>query len=472
MPTNEPGESSVDEYSVAVTPASPVNLQSYDLSELDQITMRIYHRLLFFFSLDEDADCRQIFSHLRHGLSGLLVELPAFGGEIVTDALTSRLRLEYNVEPSIVLHYRDLRDKWTAGTFEELREASFPMSRIGPAASMLIGQPGAPTGLRVPNTDAVASFIPGGMVLGISWHHAFMGIEGRSIFLERWSKHTAAAAQGNGVAERRRLSTNAWNRSLLSLPASDEFGLPIWLRLRDVTMNDRPDPPPPVEPARLAASYWRISAPNLTALAHAASSAGSQASPNDALCALMWRCITRARQTAGGHFGRSMLAIATDVRHRVPDLLPVDYVGYAAAFATPVATRAELCGDDPSLLPRLTMLVRQSLQGINGPHVDKLLRSIAAKTNKGDVVFNVDLPGGDVVLSNQMRPRILDHWWGPDLGTCAAMRLAAAVVPGSCNFMSQDKDGSIDVLTVLTVDAAQALREDAEFTQYLRFVCE
>lgn len=507
----------MDEHDVIVTPARRVEPQSYDLSTLDQITLRFYHRLLLFFRRNDAADPRQIFSHLECGLSELLAELPAFGGEIVTDISSSRLHLEHTSEPEIVLHYRDLRDEWSAGTFDELEEAGFPMSRIGSAASMLIGQPGVPTAPRVPNTDAVASFIPGGMVLGISWHHAFTGVEGRSIFLERWSKHITAAAQGTGMVEPIKLSANAWDRSLLSRPAADKIELPIWLRLKDVSTKDSSNSSSAVatnsttsygsnsrEQAgsshqsrsdtaasrasqvsehlsspqnaevspRLVASYWRISATNLMALKATASRDDSKVSTSDALCALAWRSITRARKAAGGRFEQSMLAIATDVRHRVPELIPPDYIGYAAAFATPVATTGELCEDDPSLVSRLALLVRHSLQRIDKSHVNKLLGSITAKTNPNEFVFNVDLPGGDVVISNQLRTNTLDLWWGPHLGSCAAVRLAAAVVPGSCNFMSQNKKGDIEILTVLTADAAQALREDVTFTKYARFVSE
>jgi hypothetical protein len=308
------------------------------------------------------------------------------------------------------------------------------------------------------------------MILGLSWHHGFTGVEGRAISLERWSKHTAAVATHGHPAELQQMSMNALDRSLLSPLASDRVEFPNWLSFKS-QKNPHPGRPPPANPPALVGSLWQISASKIAALKKVASSELSDASTNDALCALLWCCISRARKV-NQSFDKSMLAIPVDLRRRVKDLLPVDYIGNAAGFASPVVPTSRLCEEDQSLLPELAQLIRKSIQSVEGPLIEKLLRSIAAVPNTTDIVWDIDLPGADVMCTNWTRTTLLNHSWGPELGSCAALRLPQIAVPGTCILLPRPVDGAIEVLVGLSDESTRVLQKDADFTRYFDFICE
>ena len=439
-----------------------------ELSPLDQLAASLLVRILWCFEITPTFDKKALSLSLEQGLGRCLQDLPFYAARIVRDPKSGRASAF--TDSGVHLHFRDyssreLSEQWTAGSYQYLKEENFPISRLKPVYHLLTSK-----NMMAEENDSVldiqVSFVEGGVFIVIAYHHGYMGAPGLDIFLERWARYTAATP---GLVEPDplpQLSPQANNRQLLPR-AKDSTRLPAILRWKGKPTGLIIQREPPV----LATSIWRLTCENAKKLKEAASSTtGGGLSLNDALSALLWRHIVRARNLDHSQFEISKWTTTCDAKSRVQPPLPLDFIGNSAVHAVATAKTSHLvssmCANN---LPYLANLIRASISAVDHESVSQDVAALGALKSMSDIEWAVS-SGCDAGISNWVRFNYIGREWGDGI-RCNALRVMDGHEGVSNLTAPAGNEGSIEISTTLPEEVVQILRLDKEFTQFVRFLC-
>jgi shikimate O-hydroxycinnamoyltransferase len=215
------------------------------------------------------------------------------------------------------------------------------------------------------------------------------------------------------------------------------------------------------------ADYIRFAKANLEVLKAQANASlrledveGSQwVSTNDALTALLWRAMTRARGLAAD--ANTACGFACNARDRFVPPLPSGYFGNVNFFPylkLPVSKLTE------GPLGAVAMSVHEAAGRITNAYVRSALEYVQSAGDKSLVkpAFNSFL-GPDVALTNWSKFPLLELDFG--LGLPAAVRLPKCTFDGLCIILPAH-GGDVDVLLGLCSPAWKKLLEDEELRKY------
>ncbi|KAL8403889.1 hypothetical protein RB594_008949 [Gaeumannomyces avenae] len=215
----------------------------------------------------------------------------------------------------------------------------FPSEKIFPVGVM----PGSPALVFA----AQANFVEGGLVLTVGIHHAAGDAVALQTILSTWAENTAAAEGGDSGAFTV-CDTESNDRSILmdDVPPSEDTAVSF----PEYVLS----PTPKAEAAAAAAAMASFQMPPMEMCLFRFMPAGlarlkaeaAAFSTHDALSAMLWRAITRAR--TGGDTPApidSAFAYVINVRPRASPPLPATYVGNASMLGlTRRLSGVEICG--------------------------------------------------------------------------------------------------------------------------------
>lgn len=371
------------------------------LAELGAIEPKLYVHMIEIFSLPAGANKEQVLSNITEGLSRTLAEYPILTATLHFDNETRRILAKKGPSSSVALHVKEAGPGSDIESFSFLEKHDFPVHLLDaskvlpPNVVGVFPVPGQDLSSEGPPVCAFqVTFIQGGLILALAVSHQVCDGPGCEALFRSWSRNADAVSKGTAggapAAEPERSILRAKGE-----PASQEE----WARLGDkfptYKARDGPPAPPPAgfKMPTVKTRVWHVSRSNLRrlkALAGAPLPAGSPyaghddiggagwVSTYDALLALLWRAVVRAKQPLlrPEPTAPSKAVHAVNARGRADPPLPDGYIGVAVTLPqSPCLTVADVVGGTlEAAVPLLARTVRAATGQVTPAYVADLGR--------------------------------------------------------------------------------------------------
>ena len=458
-----------------------------------------YVCFVMLFPLSTGADNRDLYGTLKAGLSLTLSEIPLIGGYLAPEEGSQSGRLEINIEEGhgIQFVYRDLLGSDHAGfnhSYDQLKRDHFPISALDPDKIQSV--PFAVTSPRPATLGVQASFIHHGLILSTCIHHRVSDALGLAAVLKVWAKNTRMVDAMNGsdlAAANSKLGETSMDRApmrkgLTGAQIRDfpEYRVQKAPKALNPGLAEKVVAPPgsssgstsPSAPLKLC--IFRISATQLSQLKSAASAPNPSdewISTNDALCALLWRHITRARTRAvhTANFGPLCpetplnFSLALEARRRMVPALPQEYLGNAI-FHCPITSDFGTVTSSSVPLHAIATLFREAVTRYDSAKIHAVIGLIDSMDQATDLLMRIhDDPMRGLVVTSWVDTGFYQLEWGGGLGKAESVRLPGIELPGGtpvCGIFPRMPDGGLELLVNLEGEAIEALRGDEEFARF------
>ncbi|KAL4978759.1 transferase family-domain-containing protein [Aspergillus desertorum] len=482
------------------------------LSPMDNIMPRFYAKLIFAFRCSAQEDPAKVCSLLQDGLSRASVDVPSIAGKVFhsTEDNVAKGALEVHTNPTWVpkIHLQDLRDviDYDDWVDEGLPQDELDPDRFFPAIGMPDLHKGAPVFI------AQANFVAGGMILAVGMFHSVIDGTSGMWLAKKWAEYTR---QLQGVATDDHASLvispqSTDNQLLMNLwqaegheavtlddlthgrKGADDPSLWRLLGLDPVnpspqpfsldTLPDIQKPPPPVRSTIFYVSQKALAELKAAAAAAAdlsdenGSTEGVNISANDALMALLWRAIIRARfsknETATPREEQTTLDTTFDGRaHFSPDL-PWTYLGSLIFISTARMTISELISSDTPL-GRIAGEVRRAANAITTPRIHAAFGLAAALPDYNSLSFPfATFAGSEVCITSWIAWSLFDLDFGPIFRNggrpefLRPPRREFDPVCRRCVVLPLQTHGGCEILVSLVSDEMSRLEADPEFSRF------
>lgn len=372
------------------------------LAELGVIEPKLYVHMIEVFSLPTDADKEQVLSHLTEGLSRTLAEYPVLTGTLHFDNETRRILAKKGPSSSVALHVKEAAGPGSdVESFPFLEKHDFPVHLLDAAKVLppnVVGVfpvPGHDLSSEGPPVCAFqATFIQGGLILALAVTHQVCDGPGSESVFKSWSRNTSAVSKGTAGGAPVAVPEQSIVR-VEGAPVSPDELARLGDKFPTYKARDGPPAPPPAgfRMPTVKARVWHVSRSNLRelkALASAPLPAGSAragdgevgavgwVSTYDALLALLWRAVVRAKRPLlePEPTAPSKAVHAVNARGRADPPLPDGYIGVAVTLPqSPVLTVGEVL-DAPleAAAPLLARAVRAATNQVTPEYVADLGR--------------------------------------------------------------------------------------------------
>ncbi|KAM0351010.1 hypothetical protein ACHAPU_002788 [Fusarium lateritium] len=394
-----------------------------------------YVRTLLHFELPDGYDGEKVTKIFKQAYTAFKERTPIAGCEIVpaaTYAEDGELELRYYgdeiEEDFAVKDHRDL----DLPSYADLKSRGFPTSVLKPALFCQRGQGGEwPTpGQRIPNTLMQVNLVNGGLILNVSFFHAY--VDGATIykFTEILSEEVRRA---QGLAITNPVEIPVEDRAKL-LKASGGFSgaaedHPEYLELPFTPQEAPPKLASPIahghvfyfSPEKLQA-LKELAAPSNAKLFKGSDKMASFISTNDALSALIWRCtmLAQHKDSEGEDRpkGNSMIGHALDCRRRTNQTVHKYTIGNILGFAPAIMDIESVLDEEKVSLADIALIVRGAINKSNEGYLDSVGAMVerAVNTSRFVPTFFLDMPGAHGLMSSWREFPFYDLQWGPLLG--------------------------------------------------------
>ena len=431
--------------------------QTMELSPLDQIMVRGIVRLILCFRVREERHRPLIIDTLQKGIDETVKQMPYLSGSI-RDRENSRKEIEvvYQQGDTVKLLVKDLSA--VLPTYQDLQGKQMPPSYFRDELfSPLRNMPDSGQKLH-PVMMMQASFIRGGVFLCACFHHSVLDGSGFSSLLGMLGKNCSNVRE----PELHRVGEDSLERGGLfqnldeTVNCKDD-GFPEYF-LEDPDSLVPPASGGDQHPTTARLFYIRKSA--LEKLKQTASPEDGRRwiSTLDALNALVWSCVTRARSPRYPDHAESKFCIFVNCRPRIPEYVPKDFIGNVC-----VGAQAELRSSDvmQSKLSVLAQNIRESIESVDKEYVLGLVKHV--KEYPGDL--NCIKPGiqsymgNDINLVSWVKFGVYEMDFGPYLGKPEWFRCPWRTLDGTVKILplrNAPRPGSSEVGYEVNVE----LRED------------
>ncbi|KAH7408117.1 hypothetical protein DE146DRAFT_629066 [Phaeosphaeria sp. MPI-PUGE-AT-0046c] len=367
--------------------------QHMSLGPLDHMLPRHYARFVIYLSLKPGVSYKIAFNELQRGLSKTFTQLPWLNGKVFWQSRTrpdwrpGQLEVQYKLPKADdgmpwQLKYKELD---TDLSFEELKELGFPADTF--EDEELLWAPFAPdleNGADV--FIAQASFIPGACILCASVFHSVAdGMADVSIF-KIWADHCQDMPVTGTAGEEdtpKHLSRSKEEKALLSTSqrisersdrvqqsikdARNKSVMKMLVKIkgeekamRQILSATQPE---------LKSRVFYISSANFTSLKRACAQGNGLVSGNDAISALLWRALIKARLEADKKIydtkvdmSESQLEMTIDGRPYLE--FPPTYLGNVVLLCRAKLSSETLTSPDTNVAT-VAQTLREATSGIN-----------------------------------------------------------------------------------------------------------
>jgi hypothetical protein len=487
-------------------------VQEYKLTLADRIPPGINSRYLFVYKAPDSTEYQKsLTERLSKALSSFLCQpkagvlaLPQLAGKIYSDKKTGRLSLKVTKDSGVkfvVSHRNDI-------SYKQLRpDQGFPMRYLNGKifATGLENIPSPDRGGGLEAFSAQITFISGGFVLCVNKHHFLLDANSTGKLIQWWLKRARSYIPGRESEDIKFTDPSITltmhdNSSLLLETSVDSEIHEDWKVIPDAKPHvfGQELPPasvmfigkmlPSLKP-KIENAVFHFSAESLADLHSSTSAHATETfSKHDAVSALLWRCVTRARMFAVDSVvqpASSMLALAVNGRQRLEPKMVPEYFGNAAFFAPTIVPIPILTSTGSKSLADVALAIRGSIaKNTTNSHMRSLLQLIASQKKTTDVVnaFQVYM-GKDIMLTSweRMFGNLQDLDVG--VGTFQSMRLPdggsfdglGMVMPcyGLRDSVPTEKTdsygGGLEVSLDLLRVHMECLKTDEEWTRYARW---
>lgn len=461
-----------------------------NLSPLDQIMPRLYTRLILFLPTQPSSmqDQTFIFSALEKGLQKTVAEIPFLGGVVGEDKHDSG-KVHVAPGPGVPFCLKNLEDD-SDMSYQKLKDSHFPLSSLG--GDIKAPEDMISLGSNPPVMAAQVNIVEGGVLLAIGIHHSAMDGVGFATVVQTWARNTKLNLLLNGLSEDEVANPNSLTyRSLDRNPlmkTSRTADVDPQVKIKDHPQYKlEPTPPPPQETEDaptapptftlppMTPTVFYFAASKLAALKSVTIPSSSFISTNDALCALLWSSITRARtlpedSTGGQEAPSSLLGFAVNGRGRLSPPLTPSYLGNVNLYASarlPISTLSK-----NTELKNIASAVRTANYELSNDRIQDVIALITSLPNVTDLKpgFNSFL-GPDLAITSWRDMGLIGLDWGAGIGKVEAVRIPKVGFDGLCIVLPALEDGGLEVLVGLEDGAMERLKGDESFLAVAEVRC-
>ena len=475
---------------------------SFHFSPLDEIMPAVEETALLTFPMSQSASKQSTFAVLTEGLARLLADRPFLSGRIVRESERTgkdRLRaghLRMEMPESSPKTQITLNDMTTPGhpwqaSYQELAEAGMPSSMlerevIGPKRT--IQQ--SPLKVQV-------NFIHGGCLIFICSSHVFVDAWGFYVMVDTWAGYCRQVQeqslkipttldepqQDSGVhpALTRQVSSDRYQRLKQRTELWEMLGLD-WRPYgqSSATLSARLSLPEAVRTC-----VFTLDPPSLAKLKAEAAVAASQRaevpiSTNDALLALLWRCILKIRVSGGKKLflgtDESMHMVAVNARKQLSPPVPLSYIGNVVLYSM-VKLPISLLTSPETSIATIARALRESIDTHRNP--DLVRDAIDLATGIPDVRhLSLAFPtwlGENLVTSSILSIPFYEVDFGRlfgESGKADFFRYPKGGFEGLCFVMPRKIDGIVEIHLSMEGSQMDALMNDSEFIEYAKLISE
>ncbi|KAI9718051.1 MAG: hypothetical protein M1812_004309 [Candelaria pacifica] len=484
-----------------VKPVKAASPQKIILSPVDRIMPNTYVCWVLLFPLSDDRSPEDEYHKLRAGLSLTLSEYPFIGGYLSSEnsckgeEVSIRVDAEYGIR--LVRRNFDVDDgsgdAMFGSSYAELKQKHFPISALDQNEI----QP-FPYTVKTPTPrvmGAQVNFISGGVILSTCVVHRACDALGVSVILKAWAKNTrlmdartcdVTAAICNlsmteslmdrtsmsGGLKGARLQDHPEYRVLEGGKGTDPGKAEIVAAGATTTASK-----PPTGPLKFCVFY--LSAAQLSHLKSAAfppQSSNTWISTNDAICALLWRHISRARARSGHTPENSAskspplnFIMAVEARRRMSPAIPKGYAGNAV-FCCPITSDLHTVTSPSTPLHEIALLFRDAVTGYDSAKMSGVIGLINSMAKPTDLMVRIaDDPMHGMIATSWADTGLYELDWGSELGKPESVRVPDVPLEGAtpiCGIFPRLPDGGLEILVSLDLDEIEVLKCDEEFGRF------
>ncbi|EEU37020.1 uncharacterized protein NECHADRAFT_52215 [Fusarium vanettenii 77-13-4] len=362
--------------------------ERYPLSLMGHVMPKIYVAVAEVFTLPEGTNIEATVRNMTAGLEFTLSQFPILSGILEMNAATGTMWVAKKRDSTASLHVKHMLGEDEFPSYKELAEKHFPASALkgGQLLPEFVTAKPLHSPLGDNNEEGIAvaafqlNFIRDGLIIALAIHHSVSDGPGCDGFLTTWAENTVAAAKGTPfIPTKHKFSIHGTpldieRPSMARVEELDKM-LPV---VRDAGGPMQPPPAGFVMPT-LVAQMWHFPKSKVDLLKSKASNqdGGSWISTYDAIMALLWSSITRAKleMFKPDPESKAILVHAVDTRKVWSPSLPDRFlgVGAAAARCEPLAVKDIITGN----LSQLAASVRGSINAITPEYLSNLLEWVA-----------------------------------------------------------------------------------------------
>lgn len=476
------------------------DLRTIPLSPMDNVMPRIFANFVLCLPLRPGQPFGAVHDVLRGSLAKACDEVPVLRYRVysaaATDGNTKVGQLEARPDqtwlgPEFI--YNDVSSTWPA--YSTLFDNGFPQRYL--VAKQILPKAAVewdPADMRVlatvgtPALTCQANYVESGLILAIGIFHSVIDGMSFSVFLKRWASHARALQGDQDIGPLLVMHPESCDYSLLERiwpgekdrrSTGSEPSLSLQ-RLLGITASN------PVEDAesrhQMESRIFYVSAASLQTLANDCKTVpgASNETANDALMALLWRCLIRARANAAGPSSaeyavdvETSLDTTLDGRALLGDLLPVSYMGTLIFITTSSMSIGHLLKDTTSLR-EVAGTIRRNVNAISRDRAVEALGLAAAIQNYNELCFPFQaMKGTEVCITSLLTLSVSDTSFGRKLfrnnGRIDSVRAPTLEFGSRCRrfiVLPMQASGGCELLIEMKKDEIAALEADEEFCQY------
>ena len=452
-------------------------MQKPDANDLDvcldifgqQPFLKIYTQICLCFSMADDASPSAIVDTLTNGLERLAASFPWVAGQVVNEGANERDSGVSSIKPLERiprLSVKDLRQDPLMPTMDAFRQANFPMSMLDEdviCPCKTLPRPGSSD--EFPVFLVQVNFIAGGLLLSLVGEHAAMDMTGQGQIIHLLSK----ACRNEPFTAEEVSSGNRNRRDVIPLfDDSYEPGPELAHQIIKPDSHSAPSPSLPIS-TWIYYTFPPASLASLKSLAMETVPAG-YVSTDDAVSALIWQSVVRARLARLEPESESTFARAVDVRRFLG--ISETYPGLIQNMTYHTKTLQKLV-EEP--LGVVASQLRSALEPETSKlgHLSRALATYLARTpDKSVFSFTATLNlSADVMLSSWVKLNCYSLDFGFGLGTPEAVRRPRFDPFASLMYlMPKTLDGEITAAICLADEDMERLKADEEFTRYAKYI--
>lgn len=480
----------------------------HQFSPLDEIIPPLYEAFIYGFPCPF-AQKENVLKVLEEGWSKTLHEWPMLRGEIGYDQSkdtrpgTLKLKIpESRRNGGFVVNDLSLPGSSWNSSYEDLRSQGVPPSKLdGEVLAPLVCGIGATTRVVTVQLNS----IPGGYLLAFCSSHSFMDAKGCSLVLGLWARHCRdlqaspraltsdyteepqheemagfrTSAMKNGEYDALKHRSELWH--LLGLHATENLNYDLTATTAKEFCHIPAAVSPPDGP-KTTTCIFSIKTTSLRRLKQDASpKTPAWISSGDALVALIWRCIMRARCPPAANRSTSLrkdsiVTVAIDGRKLLTPPILTSYIGNVV-FCCMTSLPLGILLSPTTTLAETAVAIRRN---VDLAKKDKVLDDSASLAATIPAVSSLkiafkDFLGVDLITTSWIELPFYDIDFGPIFGKTGRaefFRIPRGQFGGICSFQPRQTNGVIDVSILLEVDQMNRLRTDKEFVAYMDFVAE
>ncbi|KIW52868.1 hypothetical protein PV05_08481 [Exophiala xenobiotica] len=465
------------------------------LSSIEHCMPRSYIRICLAYRLPNKEMLPSVVSRLNHFVRKTVDAKPYLSGYVVSTQEPSKhvggVEIHFSDRDYVEypkVNIRHLTCDEVPYSYEELNEKGLPPSLIKPELVSALAESADEE--RAPVFRVQANVVEGGLIVSLYLHHCISDGTGVGLLISgsvlkdhsRFERHL----DGQGYQTpslSMRLDTFAHQKSVVRQELS--YSCPNQINDRELQCKTFKPASEVNGCARIQGRGCVISIPlaGLAKLKEAleAHAGDSFISQNDALQALLWHSMTRARipsLSADASVKESKLLMPVNIRNKLKKPLSEFYFGAAIDFASAKMPLLHLDCSSDTALATSALAIRRAIAAVNEPYIRQaiaLARYADPNTDVRDLqASNMDRSkGADMYVTSWEKLPCYEATFEMGLGPPDWVRKPWSRDPGSCIVLPQDeRKDYLEVVIQMTEDDMARLLEDQEFMKYVSRVIE